>query len=105
VITKESYRDYLIGLKDRIFKILPMYEEKSETFDEYLSSLVNVELYGLKYVIENLPHDKWYIDSFSILIAIRFQRPPDFSDTPMVKKEIFYILKLIDKQIDQLKGG
>lgn len=102
MITLSSYRNYLISLKDMIFKVLPLYEEKSETFDEYLDSLY-FELCGLAYVIEDLPHEVWYVKTIANLEAISYELSR-FDDVRRVKKEVFNILKLIDKQIDQLKG-
>lgn len=103
MITMKSYKDYLIGLKNMIFKILPLYEESSETLEEYLDSLC-FELYGLKHVIENLPHNEWHVKTLATLEAIKNEIPLDFDDTKKIKKEVFKMLSLIDKQIDQLKG-
>lgn len=102
MITLKSYRIYLIDLKDDVFKVLPLYEEKSETFIDYLDSLL-FKLYGLEYVIDGLPHDIWYVDTLSVLEQI-FHLELSWAYHKTVKKELFGVLRLIDKQIDQLKG-
>lgn len=43
--TDEFAVDYLESLTNRIFKILPMYEEECETLNEYVSS-INREIFG-----------------------------------------------------------
>jgi hypothetical protein len=102
MINEKTYRIYLIDLKDDVFKVLPLYEEKSETFIEYLDSLL-FELYGLEFVIEGLPHGIWYVKTLSILEEI-FHLEMDWENHKRVKKEVFSLLRLIDKQINQLKG-
>lgn len=102
MITKKTYRNYLIELKNMIFKVLPLYEEESETLNEYLSSLCD-ELYGLRNVIDDLPHGEWYVRTISTLEHIN-EEPLDYSNSKKLKKEVFKMLSLIDKQIDQLKG-
>lgn len=99
MINKSTYREYLIELKNMVFKILPLFEEESNTLDEYLESLCS-ELYGLKYVIVNLPHGEWYVRTLATIEQIKEDRVSN----KKVKKEVFKMLNLIDKQIDQLKG-
>ena len=102
MITEHSYREYLINLKDNIFKILPLYEEKSDTLVDYLSSLL-FKLEGMKHVIDELPHDIWYVDTLNVLQGI-LHLEADWGKHKLVKSEVFCILRLIDKQIDRMKG-
>ena len=52
VLPDESIANYQKRLTARIFKILPLKEEKCETLDTYIDSII-YELYGLDIVISN----------------------------------------------------
>lgn len=101
-ISEKDYRNYLIQLKDRVWKILPMYEEKNETIEEYIDS-VNFELFGLRGLIGELPHGIWYVKSLATLEQLKVETRL-IGKQKKVKKEIFKVLNTIDKQIDVLKG-
>lgn len=103
MIPEKTYRNYLIDLKDDVYKVLCLYEEESETFDGYLNSLL-FELYNLEYVVvDKLPHSLWYVKTLARLEGIS-RLESDWNDTKRVKKEMFDSMRRIDKQIDQLKG-
>lgn len=101
-ISERDYRNYLIQLKDRVWKILPMYEEENETIADYIES-VNFELYGLRGLIGDLPHGIWYVKSLATLNQLMIETT-EKDRQKKVKKEIFKVLNTIDKQIDVLKG-
>lgn len=101
-ISEKDYRNYLIQLKDRVWKVLPMYEEENETIEEYIDS-VNFELFGLRGLIGELPHGIWYVKSLATLEQLKVETALD-DRQKKVKKEVFKILNAIDKQIDMLKG-
>lgn len=101
-ISEKDYRNYLIQLKDRVWKILPMYEEENETITDYIES-VNFELQGLRGLIGELPHGIWYVKSLATLNQLKIETSIQ-GKQKKVKKEIFKILNTIDKQIDILKG-
>lgn len=101
-ISEKDYRNYLIQLKDRVWKILPMYEEENETIAEYIES-VNFELQGLRGLIGELPHGIWYVKSLATLNQLKVETA-EKDRQKKVKKEIFKVLNTIDKQIDVLKG-
>ncbi len=99
-ITLESYKNYLIDMKDMVFKILPLFEENNPYVYEYVDSVI-FEIVGLKKEIITLPHKIWYVRVLAILRAIESS---EFSsdDTKKIKKEVFKMLNAIDKQIDEL---
>lgn len=101
-ISERDYRNYLIQLKDRVWKILPMYEEENETIADYIES-VNFELHGLRGLIGDLPHGIWYVKSLATLNQLMIETT-EKDRQKKVKKEIFKVLNTIDKQIDVLKG-
>lgn len=105
MISHKTYRNYLIDLKDDVYKVLCLYEEKSETFDDYLHSLI-FEIKNLKYVIDDdLPHRLWYIKTLTKLEGIA-RLESNWDSHKLVKKEVLDIMnRRIDREIDKLKGG
>lgn len=103
MISEDTYKIYLKNLKNMIFKILPLYEEKSETFDEYLDTVI-FELSGMKDVVAEHPHDIWYAKTFGKVKAIK-KNTSRFDDKHIVKREVFGICSLIDKQLKELEGS
>ena len=102
-LSKQDYINYLIGLKGTVFKIIPLCQHKNEFFHDYLDSLLTFELYGIGFSIQDLPHDVWYQKTIAVIEAI-YHQPLVFEDFKKVRKEILGLLRLIDKQINQLKG-
>ena len=103
MITMDMYITRLEKIKDKLFIALNLYEKKSPTLDKFLLSFTNVEMYGFGKLIENLPNDKWYVETYSILVALTHQRSPNFDEHAKVKSEIFHMMRLIDNQIRELK--
>lgn len=58
-IPNELYYNYMDMLVNRIFKILPLKDEKSKTVDTYIINLLN-ELTGNKELIIHLNNDSRY---------------------------------------------
>lgn len=103
MINDKSYKLYLKNLKNMIYKILPLYEEKSGTFDEYLDSVI-FELSNVKDVISELPHDIWYVRTCTKIKGIK-NDTNRFDDKKIVKREVFNSLSLIDKQLKELESS
>jgi len=101
-ISEKDYREYLIGLKNMTYKILPLYEEQNPHILDYIDS-VCTEIKGLKNLIENLPYGIWYVKTLATLEALKIESGM-MDQKKKIKKEVFRILDVIDKQIDQLKG-
>jgi len=101
--SKQDYISYLIGLKGTVFKIIPLCQHKNEFFHNYVDSLLTFELYGVGFPIRNLPHDIWYQKTIAVIEGI-YRQPLVFDDFKKVRKEILNLLRLIDLQINQLKG-
>lgn len=107
--TERDYRDYLIGLIPSVFKILHLYEEKNEFLSEYISFLLEFELYGVSQAIGDLPKSVWYGKAVGALEGILLQldslSDPAIPDNHRkIKKAVLNTTNLIDKQIDRLKG-
>lgn len=103
MIPETSYADYLKGMKNKIYKALCLYEEKSETFSKYFNSLIYIEIYGLRYWLEPLPHSHWYVETLSRLTSLADRQEDDFSERKLFKTELFGIMKLIDNQLEEIE--
>lgn len=64
------HRNYLNNLINRVFKILPMKEEKSDTLDTYISALLQ-ELTGNRDLILYLENDSRYETILSNLQSLQ----------------------------------
>ena len=103
-IQLETYKLYLIDLKDMIFKILPLVEEDNEYVKEYIELLTD-EVTGLREEIEFLPHRDWYVRTLSFLRVLEKMEDHNEKDKKRVKKIVFKMLNAIDKQLDKINEG
>lgn len=84
----DEYKDRLIG---RVFKILPMVEEKSDTWDVYIESLL-FELHGMDVLIQELNCNS----DFLILLATLEELKKEHEHS-VVKREVFKCVDLVKK--------
>lgn len=91
------YVSYLTGLKSKIFKILPLFEEENHEVFIYIDSLC-MELYGQQYVFEDLVAGDWYISTLGTLEAFLAGKVY-FDKTHIVKREVLKICNNIDKEL------
>nr|BDD47808.1 hypothetical protein 9 [Bacillaceae bacterium] len=87
--------EYVNKLIGKIFKILPLFEEKNEGLSQYIHS-INYEIYGLQYVVE-----KEDIPTITSLIGIlehfyddSLQPDPDIK---VIRREVLHCIDLIEK--------
>ena len=100
--TVKEYNEFLVRLKDSIFKILPLYEDENAHLTEYIDSLVNYELIGIKDLVHELPSDKWYLKTGATLVSLQEQVLTNNTTQAQVKREVFKMLHLIEKQLKEL---
>lgn len=93
---------YLDSAVDKIFKILPLYEEKNETLDEYIESLI-LELRGFVSEYGNVGVTD-YISVISTLEGIR-SMTKDRGNQPKIKREVFKCIEIIKKVRNMLEGA
>lgn len=87
--------EYIKTLKNRIYKILCLFEEKNEGLTQYIESLI-YELYGLQYLIG----DQKYQVIISITCILEHFYDDSFMteyDIPTIRREVFHCLDLIEK--------
>ncbi|MFO1442803.1 hypothetical protein KDN24_06190 [Bacillus sp. Bva_UNVM-123] len=90
-------QQYYNTLKNKLFKILCLFEEKNHGLTQFIDSLI-YELYGLQYLIEN---DKY--DSITSIIAILEHFYDDSLQSEVsigvIRREVFHCMDLIQKLI------
>lgn len=103
---KEDYVGYLTNLKNRIYKILPLCEEKNTEVIKHIESTI-FEVRGLFSVIPSSNSSVWYVRTLSILgnmaenYSVSQLHDKEICQT-VVRREVFNLLSLIDKEIEQL---
>lgn len=86
---------YIKKLKNRIFKILPLFEEKNEGIATYIDSII-YEVYGLQYVVEE-EVKPLIISILSILKHFHDDSLKSDVNIRQIKREVFHCLDLIEK--------
>ena len=93
MITRYSLQNYMRSLVDRLFKILPLWEDGEETLPTYLDSL-RLELLGFRSMMFALHHDQDYVTLIAI-IQYLIDRPETSVRT--VKREVFRAISICNK--------
>lgn len=91
-IPAEMVGNYLSGLVNQFFKILPIKESGEPSLNEFMRSL-QVELIGHKDLMAYLSNDAMYMTLLSIL---QYMIDND-CDTPVVKREVFKAISICKK--------
>ncbi len=84
--------NYLNFLTNKVFKILPIFENEPNTLREYLESLL-LELAGTKSVVVKLKHDVNFLSLISILQYISQNK----CNHKTIKRETFKCIGIINK--------
>lgn len=87
---------YLERLKSRIFKILPLIEEKNDGIYSYVDSLI-FELNGLQYVVKGLNDSANYITILSTLESISDELVMKEKDFKFLRSEILRLVSIVNK--------
>lgn len=91
-IPAEMVGNYLSGLVNQFFKILPIKESGEPSLKEFMCSL-QAELLGCKGLMVDLNNDSMYMSLLSIL---QYLIETD-CDTPIVKREVFKAISICKK--------
>lgn len=91
-IPTEMVGNYLGGLVNQFFKILPIKESGEPSLNEFMRSL-QVELLGHKGLMRYLKYDSMYMALLSILQYLI----DNDCDTPVVKREVFKAISICKK--------
>lgn len=96
----EYLKNYLQKTIDKIFKILPLKEKKSETLHTYLKSL-QIELIGNNELINELKNEPNFL---SILGTIEYFINND-ENVDVYKREVFKLIDIIEKIKKRIEGS
>ena len=98
MINKDSNlsKNYLEVTKSRVFKILPLLEEKNEGVYHYIDSLI-FELYGLQYVVTGMRKSHNYISLLCGLESILDEVFVNEKELTFIRSEIFKLIGLVEK--------
>lgn len=92
------FKEYIDRMTDRMFKILPLFEENNEGLSLYIQSLI-FELNGLPYVVGGLEHlDSDYINLLSTLESLYDESivQCDKEDTHnLIRREVFKSMNIV----------
>jgi hypothetical protein len=99
MITKKLTKSYLKTLVDRVFKILPMYEEKNETLFTYIQSLL-YELGGFQELVDGIEKQSDFVSLLATLEALSTDSVFFDAEASHMKRETFKCINLI-KRIEE----
>lgn len=99
----KTYKNHLVVLKNQIWKIIPLSQANNPYVLDYIETLTR-EVFGLAYVIVDLPHDIWYATTLSTLQAMVHDPYNPEEDFRKIKKDVFKVLNLMDKELRRMKG-
>jgi hypothetical protein len=88
--------NYLEISKNRVFKILPLFEENNEGLSRYVESLL-FELYGLQNVISGVKESYNYLSLLCGLESISTEISTKEKNLKFIRSEIFKLIGLIKK--------
>lgn len=89
----EAMNQYMRGLVDRFFKILPLWEKQEDSLPTYLESLL-LELKGFNALMSALNDDRDYVALLAILQYLVGN--PD-TQIRVVKREVFRAISICNK--------
>ena len=95
-IPEEALTNYLNALINKVYKILPMTEENSETLQCYLTGLTHelVGCYQLYFVLVDEPR------FLSVINIVKYLETNDY-DTATCKREVFKAIRLIQNIVKE----
>lgn len=89
-ISDKLVSNYFTTLINKFYKILPMSEERSETLDKYIESLL-FEMTGNQEAITLIHNDGQYVQLIGVLESLR-----GCNDIKTVKREVFKCIRSIE---------
>lgn len=89
-VPNEAMNNYLKALVDKVYKILPMKEENSETLQCYLTGLTH-ELVGAYQLHFSLVDEPRFL---GVIHIVKYLETSDY-DTATCKREVFKAIRLI----------
>lgn len=89
---------YLHTLKNRLFRILPEYEENNNTLPVYIESLL-FEINGLQKIVKDKSYNHIFVTILSILSSLHIEVTLEDRHS-VIKREVFKCISLVDKALN-----
>ena len=90
------FDSYLEITKNRIFKILPLLEDKNEGLYHYIDSLL-FEIYGLQYVVTGVKNSHNYLSLLCTLESIQDEVIAQEKGFKFIRSEIFRLIGTVEQ--------
>lgn len=87
---------YLETLKNRLFKIIPLFEENNEGIYKYIDSLL-FELGGMIYVVKELKNNSMFLSLIATLESLLDESLAGEYNISLVRREVFRCLNIVEK--------
>lgn len=97
-ISRDStlFHNYLEVSKNRMYKILCLFEEENEGLFHYVNSLI-FELYGVQHCITGVKDSFHYLSILTTLESILSETITNEKDLIFIKSEVFRLMGHIEK--------
>jgi len=95
-VPDEAIKNYLKTLIDKVYKILPMKEENSETLHCYLTGLIH-EMVGAYQLHAKLADEPRFL---SVINIVKYLESNDY-DVATCKREVFKAIRLIQNIVKE----
>lgn len=95
-IPVEAFRCYLKSLINKVYKILPMYEEENPNLRSYIQSLER-EMSGCYQLYQSLCDDAQFL---SIIGIVRYLHTEEYNQRTC-KQEVFKAIRIIETMIER----
>lgn len=95
-IPNEAFKCYLKALINKVYKILPMYEEENKNLRSYLQSLER-EMTGCYQIYQSACKDANFL---SVIGIVRYLHTEDY-DQHICKQEVFKAIRIIENIVER----
>lgn len=95
-IPNEAFKCYLKALINKVYKILPMYEEENKNLRSYLQSLER-EMSGCYQIYKSVCDDAQFL---SLIAIVRYLHTEDYTQQ-VCKQEVFKAIRIIEDIVER----
>lgn len=95
IVTPEMIDNYFDNMVNRYFKILPMFENETESLSTYLDSF-RCELCSVYYVVDGIENDSMFVTLICILTYFIDNIEKEL-DKESVKREVFRAISICNQ--------
>lgn len=103
-VSEELVAKYFRTLVNKVFKILPIIENKEESITVYMRSL-GIELAGFKSLIPSVGEDPSYLSLLSIFMWLYEHIDLPDTEYKVIRSEVFHLISICKKMQDQCSSA